>query len=136
LRKLIFSTFLLLLLVSCERKSNEQLVIMTKSPDRLKDLIPTDDSFIVVLTGCKTCTNQYKETFCNIYDSLSSSHNMLVVISDTNYFDCLRTKFDNKFLVLSSEERNSRRLINVYYSFNFYYKKEMYHKLVIDYGEK
>jgi len=133
LSRYLFSILVMVFLISCQEQKNEPSIIINKPKDTLVDLVTTNDSFIVVCTGNKTCTYQFDNTFCPLYDSLSNNNHMLVVITDSSFLDCMRNKHNNRFLYLNAAEKKSRRLFNVFYSFNFYYNKQRYRQWVIDF---
>ena len=133
LSRSLCSLIVMLSLFSCHHDMNKPRIIINKPKDTLVDLVTTNDSFIIIATGNKTCTYQIESTFCPIYDSLSKNHQMLVAVTDSSCFDCLSNKYNNRFIDLSSAEKKSRRLFNVFYSFNFYFNKQRYQQLVIDF---
>ena len=80
-------------LINCreKKKSNNQHVIINKNEVLVSDLI-SNDSVIIAVIGAKTCTNQYSNTFCKLYDSLSITKNLYIVYSDKDKLECLRNK--------------------------------------------
>lgn len=133
LSRYLFSIVVLLFLISCRHKVNKPRIIINKPKDKLVDLVKTNDSFIIVTTGNKTCTYQFEKTFCPLYDSLSKNRAMLIVVTDSSCFDCMRNKYNNTFIYLNADEKKLRRQFNVFYSFSFYYKKQRFQQLVIDF---